>query len=176
MQLQNPMLSLNSCYGNTPTYLCCALQQMFFSFVLLRLLGPYVNLLCHTSNTCVMPMLMTWPIHNCCCVSVERAHNKKSTLDRFPLVRIQLNILSGSSLTSDFTSVFLPSQTEAAKLVPMGFTTATEFHQRRAEIIQISTGSKELDKLLQGSYSLLSRKSTRLSVVSYVGGPSSATD
>lgn len=32
----------------------------------------------------------------------------------------------------------------------MGFTTATEFHQRRAEIIQISTGSKELDKLLQG--------------------------
>uniref|UniRef100_A0A8D3C703 DNA repair protein RAD51 homolog n=1 Tax=Scophthalmus maximus TaxID=52904 RepID=A0A8D3C703_SCOMX len=40
--------------------------------------------------------------------------------------------------------------TEAAKLVPMGFTTATEFHQRRAEIIQVSTGSKELDKLLQG--------------------------
>ena len=26
---------------------------------------------------------------------------------------------------------------EAAKLVPMGFTTATEFHQRRAEIIQV---------------------------------------
>lgn len=48
----------------------------------------------------------------------------------------------------------LPSQTEAAKLVPMGFTTATEFHQRRAEIIQISTGSKELDKLLQGWYIL----------------------
>uniref|UniRef100_H3BBZ5 DNA repair protein RAD51 homolog n=1 Tax=Latimeria chalumnae TaxID=7897 RepID=H3BBZ5_LATCH len=40
---------------------------------------------------------------------------------------------------------------EAAKLVPMGFTTATEFHQRRAEIIQITTGSKELDKLLQDS-------------------------
>lgn len=36
-------------------------------------------------------------------------------------------------------------------MVPMGFTTATEFHQRRAEIIQISTGSKELDKLLQGA-------------------------
>ncbi|TNN38330.1 DNA repair protein RAD51 A [Liparis tanakae] len=44
----------------------------------------------------------------------------------------------------------VPSQAEAAKLVPMGFTTATEFHQRRAEIIQISTGSKELDKLLLG--------------------------
>jgi DNA repair protein RAD51 len=41
-------------------------------------------------------------------------------------------------------------QNEAAKLVPMGFTTATEFHQRRSEIIQLTTGSKELDKLLQG--------------------------
>ena len=34
--------------------------------------------------------------------------------------------------------------------MPMGFTTATEFHQKRSEIIQISTGSKELDKLLGG--------------------------
>ena len=41
-------------------------------------------------------------------------------------------------------------QNEAAKLVPMGFTTATEFHQRRAEIIQLTTGAKELDKLLGG--------------------------
>ena len=32
----------------------------------------------------------------------------------------------------------------------MGFTTATEFHQKRSEIIQVTTGSKELDKLLQG--------------------------
>ncbi|TPX72343.1 hypothetical protein SpCBS45565_g00417 [Spizellomyces sp. 'palustris'] len=40
--------------------------------------------------------------------------------------------------------------TEAAKLVPMGFTTATEFHQRRNEIITLQTGSKELDKLLGG--------------------------
>lgn len=51
---------------------------------------------------------------------------------------------------SFLTSIFYSCQAEAAKLVPMGFTTATEFHQRRAEIIQISTGSKELDKLLQG--------------------------
>ena len=40
--------------------------------------------------------------------------------------------------------------TEAAKLVPMGFTTATEFHQRRSEIIMVTTGSKDLDKLLGG--------------------------
>lgn len=32
----------------------------------------------------------------------------------------------------------------------MGFTTATEFHQRRSELIQITTGSSELDKLLGG--------------------------
>ncbi|XP_049285262.1 DNA repair protein RAD51 homolog A [Anopheles funestus] len=39
---------------------------------------------------------------------------------------------------------------EATKLVPMGFTTATEYHQKRSEIIQLTTGSKELDKLLGG--------------------------
>ncbi|RTG84615.1 DNA repair protein RAD51 [Schistosoma bovis] len=39
----------------------------------------------------------------------------------------------------------------AQKLVPFGFTTATEFHQKRSEIIQLTTGSKELDKLLQGT-------------------------
>lgn len=39
---------------------------------------------------------------------------------------------------------------EAAKLVPMGFTTASEYHQRRGEIIYLTTGSKELDRLLGG--------------------------
>ena len=39
---------------------------------------------------------------------------------------------------------------EASKLLPMGFTTASEFHQRRAELVHISCGSKELDNLLQG--------------------------
>lgn len=53
-------------------------------------------------------------------------------------------------MNSAFTAGFGFLQAEAAKLVPMGFTTATEFHQRRSEIIQITTGSKELDKLLQG--------------------------
>ena len=46
---------------------------------------------------------------------------------------------------------------EATKLVPMGFTTATEFHQRRSEIVSITTGSKELDKLLQGNIKYLYR-------------------
>ena len=44
---------------------------------------------------------------------------------------------------------------EASKLVPMGFTTATEFHQRRSELVYITTGSKELDKLMQGSVIIL---------------------
>lgn len=38
----------------------------------------------------------------------------------------------------------------ASKLVPMGFTTATELHQKRSEIILLTTGSRELDKLLGG--------------------------
>lgn len=46
---------------------------------------------------------------------------------------------------------------EASKLVPMGFTTATEFHQKRSEIIQITTGSKELDKLLGGKLLMVKR-------------------
>merc|ERR1719419_691933 len=36
------------------------------------------------------------------------------------------------------------------KLVPTGFTTATEMHLKRSQIIQVTTGSKELDKLLNG--------------------------
>lgn len=32
----------------------------------------------------------------------------------------------------------------------MGFVTATAFHQKRSEMVYISTGSKELDKLLAG--------------------------
>jgi len=38
----------------------------------------------------------------------------------------------------------------ASTMVPLGFTTATEFLQQREEIIHLTTGSKELDKLLGG--------------------------
>jgi DNA repair protein RAD51 len=38
----------------------------------------------------------------------------------------------------------------ACKLVPMGFTSARQLHEQRAELIQITTGSKELDKILEG--------------------------
>lgn len=34
----------------------------------------------------------------------------------------------------------------------MGFTTASEFQLKRNEIIQITTGSTELDKLLGGGF------------------------
>ncbi|KXS09704.1 DNA repair protein RAD51, partial [Gonapodya prolifera JEL478] len=40
---------------------------------------------------------------------------------------------------------------EASKIVPMGFTTASEFYERRAELVCLTTGSKELDKLLGGN-------------------------
>lgn len=38
----------------------------------------------------------------------------------------------------------------ASKFVPMGFTTATEYHSRRSEMITLTTGSKNLDTLLGG--------------------------
>ncbi|EFA78915.1 putative DNA repair protein [Heterostelium album PN500] len=41
---------------------------------------------------------------------------------------------------------------EAAKLVPMGFVSATDFNTQRKQIVQIRTGSKELDSLLEGGF------------------------
>ncbi|KAM0671742.1 DNA repair protein Rad51 [Ordospora colligata] len=41
---------------------------------------------------------------------------------------------------------------EAAKLVPMGFTTASEYHQRRSELVYLTTGSSEVDKLMNGGF------------------------
>ena len=38
----------------------------------------------------------------------------------------------------------------ALKMVPMGFSTATEYHVKRSEIVLITTGSKDLDNLLKG--------------------------
>lgn len=34
----------------------------------------------------------------------------------------------------------------------MGFSTATEYHQKRSELISLTTGSRELDKLLGGGF------------------------
>ena len=39
---------------------------------------------------------------------------------------------------------------EASKMVPTTFVSAAELHKTRQDVIQIGTGSKELDKLLQG--------------------------
>ncbi|KAG6414278.1 hypothetical protein SASPL_126996 [Salvia splendens] len=40
----------------------------------------------------------------------------------------------------------------ASKLVPLGFTSATQLHAQRLEIIQITSGSKELDRVLEGGF------------------------
>ncbi|KAI8463444.1 MAG: hypothetical protein J3K34DRAFT_146910 [Monoraphidium minutum] len=42
-------------------------------------------------------------------------------------------------------------QREAWKIVPMGFTTASIVAEQRGEIIQITTGCKELDNILDGA-------------------------
>lgn len=39
---------------------------------------------------------------------------------------------------------------EAGKFVPMGFLSASDFHHKRAEIVYLTSGSRELDKLLGG--------------------------
>ncbi|KAH9898306.1 Rad51 variant [Cubamyces lactineus] len=39
---------------------------------------------------------------------------------------------------------------EALKIIPLGFQSATEVHARRAELVHITTGSKNLDALLGG--------------------------
>ncbi|WVQ87757.1 DNA repair protein RAD51 [Cryptococcus gattii] len=41
---------------------------------------------------------------------------------------------------------------EACKMVPMGFTTATEIHSRRSELVHITTGSTGLDTILGGEF------------------------
>ncbi|GMN52914.1 hypothetical protein TIFTF001_022056 [Ficus carica] len=38
----------------------------------------------------------------------------------------------------------------SSKLVPLGFTSASQLHAQRLEIIQITSGSRELDKILEG--------------------------
>ncbi|KAL6585673.1 recombinase rad51 [Orobanche minor] len=38
----------------------------------------------------------------------------------------------------------------ASKLLPLGFTSAKQIHAQRLELIQITSGSKELDKILEG--------------------------
>ncbi|KAK1308873.1 hypothetical protein QJS10_CPA09g00360 [Acorus calamus] len=39
---------------------------------------------------------------------------------------------------------------KSSKLVPLGFTSASQLHAQRLEIIQITSGSQELDKILEG--------------------------
>merc|ERR1712130_376592 len=40
--------------------------------------------------------------------------------------------------------------TVAMRIIPMGFTTATDFHSKRAEMVKLTTGSRALDQILQG--------------------------
>ena len=38
----------------------------------------------------------------------------------------------------------------AWKIIPMGFTTAAVIQEQRGDVIQITTGCKELDNILEG--------------------------
>lgn len=74
---------------------------------------------------------------------VEAGYNTVESIAYTPK-RILMNVKGISELKAERLLV------EAAKLVPMGFTTASEFHHRRSELICITTGSKQLDTLLGG--------------------------
>lgn len=68
--------------------------------------------------------------------------SKKRT--RF-LRKVGVYTCSGGGIMADFDD-----DGEACKMVPMGFTTATEIHSRRSELVHITTGSTGLDTILGG--------------------------
>jgi hypothetical protein len=51
--------------------------------------------------------------------------------------------------TVELITVYKPFA--ASKIVPLGFTSAGQLHAQRLEIIQVTTGSRELDKILEGN-------------------------
>lgn len=53
-------------------------------------------------------------------------------------------------MITDRDILLIQLQATASKMIPLGFTSATVFHLKRSEIIQLTTGSKELDRLLGG--------------------------
>lgn len=63
---------------------------------------------------------------------------------------VTILFISPPLLSKKLTHSVFVFQLEASKLIPLGFTTATDFFQKRSEIIQLTTGSKELDRLLGG--------------------------
>ncbi|EFE41359.1 hypothetical protein TRV_03925 [Trichophyton verrucosum HKI 0517] len=71
------------------------------------------------------------------------------TLFRPKRVLEQIKGISEQKATKILTEGHTPLL-QPAKIVPMGFTTATEMHSRRADLICITTGSKQLDTLLAG--------------------------
>lgn len=150
-----PPLSLPPPSSYPPLSSCssfCSLQ-LFLLLLLLHILLSPLHIRCSSSSSfschffSYPPLSLTsWSsVHRCALLPLSFVLSFAFVLLP-PLLTILLlpHPLDSCPLLSP-----LP-QTEAAKLVPMGFTTATEFHQRRAEIIQVTTGSKELDKLLQG--------------------------
>ncbi|KAL4388951.1 hypothetical protein GQ457_09G012290 [Hibiscus cannabinus] len=73
----------------------------------------------------------------------------------YALVFAQLKLLLIPQGKILFRSNFKGISEAASKLVPLGFTSASQLHAQRLEIIQITSGSSELDKILEGTCALI---------------------
>ncbi|KAF9596137.1 hypothetical protein IFM89_007190, partial [Coptis chinensis] len=58
--------------------------------------------------------------------------------------------VEGLHHSTSFPTVLVLISYVSSKLVPLGFTSVSNIHAQRLEIIQIMTGSRELDKILEG--------------------------
>ena len=59
--------------------------------------------------------------------------------------------MTGSVLLLRNRAEQFPVLHSAWKLVPMGFTTASLINEQRGDILQITTGAKEFDDILDGA-------------------------
>ena len=115
--------------------------------------------------------LMFWKLKDACLCTVESvAFSPRKELLRIKGIsdaKVNKIIEAGMSLSSLYSHTFQYCfcclfvlqyyaislclfLSTASKLVPLGFTSASQLHAQRLEIIQITSGSRELDKVLEG--------------------------
>ena len=67
------------------------------------------------------------------------------------LIVLRLGCMKIVMLLHTINAITVCKYFAASKTVPLGFTSASQLHAQRLEIIQVTTGSRELDKILEGN-------------------------